>query len=92
LVVYLIDPKSGVDYLDLESRLADRIPETPNEALPLLEAMYEVHCQRLALLKAQGFSSLYEAHSQDKLVDVPWILLAIDEMAVFNTNQRQSRA
>ncbi|MCL6489136.1 MAG: DUF87 domain-containing protein [Alicyclobacillus mali] len=84
--VYLIDPKGGVDYLELLPRLAEPVKELPQDALPVMEALWAKHRERLNMLKEAGVSSLREAYRRGLLFDEKLILLVVDELAIFSSN------
>uniref|UniRef100_UPI0026F458D2 FtsK/SpoIIIE domain-containing protein n=1 Tax=Alicyclobacillus sendaiensis TaxID=192387 RepID=UPI0026F458D2 len=85
-LVYLVDPKGGVDYLELLPRLAEPMKEFPQDALPLLETLWTTHRERLTKLKEVGTSSLREAYQQELLLEEKPILLVVDELAIFSSN------
>ncbi|AEJ42323.1 FtsK/SpoI [Alicyclobacillus acidocaldarius subsp. acidocaldarius Tc-4-1] len=85
-LVYLIDPKGGVDYLELLTWLAEPMKEFPQDALPLLETLWAKHRERLTKLKEAGVSSLREAHQQGLLLEEKPILLVVDELSIFSSN------
>ncbi|WP_062310401.1 FtsK/SpoIIIE domain-containing protein [Alicyclobacillus sendaiensis] len=85
-VVYLIDPKGGVDYLELLPRLAEPVKELAQDALPVLEALWAKHRERLSKLKEAGVSSLREAYQRGMCLEEKPILLVVDELAIFASN------
>jgi len=82
-LVYLIHPKDGVDYLQFLPRLAEPVKELPQDALPVLEALWVNHRERLNMLKEAGVSSLREAYQRGMLLEEKPILLVVDELAIF---------
>ncbi|AEJ42333.1 FtsK/SpoIIIE domain-containing protein [Alicyclobacillus acidocaldarius] len=85
-LVYLVDPKGGVDYLELLPRLAEPMKEFPQDALPLLEALWATHRERLTKLKEAGVSSLREAHERGFLLEQKPSLLVVDELSIFTSS------
>ncbi|WP_304459278.1 FtsK/SpoIIIE domain-containing protein [Alicyclobacillus sendaiensis] len=85
-LVYLVDPKGGVDYLELLPRLAEPMKEFPQDALPLLEALWATHRERLTKLKEAGASSLREAQERGFLLEEKPILLIVDELSIFTSS------
>ncbi|MCF8568385.1 DUF87 domain-containing protein [Alicyclobacillus tolerans] len=80
--VQLVDPKGGVDYADLESYLSGEIVSHAEQALPMIESLWELHQERLPRLKQWRVTKWGDALNMG-LTDEPDHVLIIDEFAIF---------
>lgn len=87
--VYLIDPKQGLDFNFALSSLASPLASNAEEALPILDHLWDEHLHRTQLLRDSGYSSLHEAHEHGELLDVWDKFLICDELAVFNLSSKE---
>lgn len=85
----LVDGKAGVDYQPLIPYLAEPVAIDVETALPLFESAWNEHNQRLSMLLESGFSSLHEAHSNGKLLDIVDLFVVVDEYLIFSSGAKE---
>lgn len=87
--IFLIDPKQGLDFSFALSSLALPLASNAEEALPILDQLWDEHLRRTQLLRDVGYSSLHEAHEHGELLDVWDKFLICDELAVFSLSSKE---
>lgn len=85
--VTLIDPKGGLDYVEWEDQLATPIVMTSEDAMPILQALWQLHEARRDQLKAWQCKNWGEALERGKTKE-PDQWLIIDEYANFSSDTK----
>ena len=85
--ITLIDPKGGIDYGEWEDLLAAPIATNVEEAMPHVQALWDLHLSRRDQLKAWHMKSWAQAQERGKTTD-PDVWLVIDEYAIFSSDSK----
>lgn len=85
--VTLIDPKDGLDYSEWEDQLAAPVATTAEEALTILQALWDLHLSRRDQLKAWHCKHWAQALERGKTTEQDqWLI--IDEYALFASDSK----
>jgi S-DNA-T family DNA segregation ATPase FtsK/SpoIIIE len=87
MLAFLIDPKGGLDYEEWEDKLAAPIATSVEDALPILQALWELHLSRRGQLKSWHLKNWAQALERGKTIEQDqWLI--IDEYAIFSSDTK----